>query len=69
MGAIFSDSKPDLCNSSYLERYLYISQSSQNDGVTFESLANAFCGSLDIIPSLAENMKLKDILKILNVLI
>ena len=65
-GSLFYDQKPDLCNATYLQRYLLLNRTSVTNGVTFESLSNMLCGSIDIIPSLAENLKMKDILQIIT---
>ena len=65
-GSLFYDQKPDLCNATYLQRYLLLNKTSATNGVTYESLSNSLCGSIDIIPSLAENLKMKDILQIIS---
>ena len=64
--SLFSDYYPDLCNGTNLERYLLINKTSTDLGVTYDSLANAFCGSTSIVPTLAENIKMNDILKLLS---
>ena len=64
--SLFQEFQPDLCNSTYLQRYLLLSPSSVAQGVTYESLGIAFCGSTSIAPSLAENLRMNQILEILN---